>query len=617
MATPQHPRHPTSVSDGADVALRPLDLRAAEITGGFWFDRQTVNAETSIPDGLRRLHESGVVENFRVVATGSGEPRGPIFADSDVYKWLEAAAWEYGRQPDEQLLADQLEITRIVAAAQQPDGYLDTVVQLRRGERYGDPAHDHELYCAGHLFQAAVAQHRATGHTELLDVAVRLADHLVREFGPDGRPYVEGHPVVEMGLVELYRDTGRDDYLQLASRFVEERGHGLLHQQDPALDLTYFSDRVPVRETASPEGHAVRAVYLAAGAADVAAETGDRGLVTALADQFTGMATAKQYVTGGLGARWEGEAFGDPFELPPDRAYAETCAAIGAAQWAWRMLLSTGEARYADQIERLLLDAMLPGVSLRGDEFFYVNTLHLRSDANPDTERSAANGRRPWFDVACCPPNVMRTVASIAGYAATESADGLHLHQYATGHFAGGGVAVQVRTGYPFHGAVEVTVSEAREGATLALRVPGWASGATLDGRMVEPGTYVTVDRPLHAGDRVALHLPMTGRLTRADDRVDSVRGAVAIERGPLVYALEQVDQDEGVVLDDLRVTNDLEIEEVPGPGLVEGDVALRFKAIQIGRTGAPDREIKATAVPYFEWANRGVGPMRVWIPRI
>ena len=464
-------RHPTAVSDDADLALRPLDLDAARITAGFWLDRQSANRDVSIPDGLRRLHESGVLDNFRAVAAGAGEARGPIFADSDVYKWLEAAAWEYGREHDEQLLADQLELTRIVAAAQQPDGYLDTVVQLRRGKRYGDAAHDHELYCAGHLFQAAVAQHRATGRSELLDVAVRLADHLVREFGPDGRAYVEGHPVVEMGLVELQRETGNRDYLDLASRFVEERGHGLLHEQDPRLDLTYFSDRVPVRETTTPEGHAVRAVYLAAGAADVAAETADRDMVRALARQYEGMAAAKQYVTGGLGARWEGEAFGDPYELPPDRAYAETCAAIGAAQWAWRMLLSTGEARYADQVERLLLDAMLPGVSLAGGEFFYVNTLHLRAEATPDTERSAANGRRPWFDVACCPPNVMRTLASVASYAATESAQGLQLHQYASGDFTGGGLSVHVETGYPFDGRIAVDVTAAEDGAALALRM--------------------------------------------------------------------------------------------------------------------------------------------------
>ncbi|MGN6741870.1 MAG: glycoside hydrolase family 127 protein [Amnibacterium sp.] len=609
-------RHPTAVTADADLALHPLDLDRARITGGFWSDRQAVNRATSIPDGLKQLHESGVLENFRVAATGSGEARGPIFADSDVYKWLEAAAWEYGREPDEQLLRDQLEISRLVAAAQQPDGYLDTVVQLRRGRRYGDPAHDHELYCAGHLFQAAVAQHRATGRTELLDVAVKLADHLVREFGPTGRPYVEGHPVVEMGLVELYRETGRREYLELAARFVEERGRGLLHEQDPRLDLTYFSDRVPVRETVSPEGHAVRAVYLAAGAADVAAETADRDLLGALGRQFAGMASSKQYVTGGLGARWEGEAFGDPYELPPDRAYAETCAAIGAAQWAWRMLLATGEEHYAEQIERLLMNAMLPGVSLGGAEFFYVNTLHLRADADPDTERSAANGRRPWFDVACCPPNVMRTVASVAGYAATETSGGLQLHQYATGSYSGGGITIEVRTAYPFEGTALITVTEAREGATLALRIPAWAAGATVDGQPAEPGAYAVVQHDLHAGDRVDVRLPMAVRLTRPDERVDAVRGSVAIERGPLVYALEQADQADGVVLDDLRIPATPDFEEVPGPGLVDGDVSLRFRARQLGRDGAADREVSVTAIPYFEWANRGVGPMRIWIPQ-
>jgi DUF1680 family protein len=280
------------------------------------------------------------------------------------------------------------------------------------------------------------------------------------------------------------------------------------------------------------------------------------------------------------------------------------------------MLLSTGEARYADQIERLLLDAVLPGVSLRGDGFFYVNTLHLRADASPDTERSAANGRRPWFDVACCPPNVMRTVASVAAYAATESADGLQLHQYLTGDFSGGGVSVHVETGYPFEGTADIRVLDVQDGATLSVRIPAWAQGATLDGRAVEPGGHATVERRLQPGDRVQLRLPMTVRLTTGDERVDAVRGAVAIERGPLVYALEQTDQADAVVLDDLRMPAEPAFEEVPGPGLVEGDVALRFTAIQVGRAGRPDRPVTATALPYFEWANRGVGPMRIWVPR-
>jgi DUF1680 family protein len=259
---------------------------------------------------------------------------------------------------------------------------------------------------------------------------------------------------------------------------------------------------------------------------------------------------------------------------------------------------------------------MLPGVSLAGGEFFYVNTLHLRAEADPDTERSAANGRRPWFDVACCPPNAMRTLAGLAGYAATASGRGLQLHQYASGDFTGGGLSVHVETAYPFDGTITVEVTEAENGAALALRIPAWATGATVDGRTVEAGGYATVERELHAADRVELRLPMTVRLTRADDRVDAVRGAVAIERGPLVYAVEQADQDDDVVLDDVRIPDEPEITEVPGPGLVAGDVGLRFRAVQVGHGVGQDREVAVTAVPYFEWANRGVGPMRIWIPR-
>ena len=355
---------PAATSPDARTVLSPLGLEQVQITGGFWRDRQAANRDISIPDGYRQIHQAHNVRNFQIAAGADGEPEGPIFADSDVYKWLEAAAWEYGREPNEELLAQQLDLTAIVAAAQEDDGYLDTMVRLTRPERYTNPAHDHEHYCAGHLFQAAVAQSRATGHDELLDVAVKLADHLVRTFGKGKREDVDGHPVVEMGLVELYRQTGNRDYLDLAQYFVEARGHGLTGRY-PNANLTYLSDRVPVREQTTVEGHAVRAVYLAAGAADVATETGDAELLTALGRQYTHMMRTKQYVTGGLGSRWDGEAFGDPYELPSDRAYAETCAAIGGVQWAWRMFLATGEVHLrgpdrADALQRLSAGS-LPG----------------------------------------------------------------------------------------------------------------------------------------------------------------------------------------------------------------------------------------------------------------
>jgi uncharacterized protein len=624
---------PVAPTAGASGRLRPLSFGAARITGGLWAARQRVNREVAIPAGGKHLESAGNLDNLRIVAgTATGAARGPLFMDSDVYKWLEAAAWEHGRDASVELLHGQREVTAIVAAAQQPDGYLDSVVQLRDGgERYRRLPWSHEHYCAGHLFQAAVAQARATGDRGLLDVAVRLADHLVATFGPDRRRDVDGHPVVEMALVELYRETGTPAYLHLARFFVEARGHGLMagYGEEP----TYFSDRVPVREQSTVEGHAVRAVYLAAGAADVAAETGDAELLAALETQFAHMLATKTYLTGGLGARWDREAFGDPYELPPDRAYAESCAAVGGVQWAWRMLLATGDPRYADAAERMLLNALLPGVSLGGSEYFYVNPLQLRAGAHADDNRSPAHGRRGWFECACCPANIMRTLSSLGGYLVSTDADGIQLHQYATATVDVGDLRLTVETDYPWDGLIRVRVEQApARDRTLSLRVPGWAAGAVLtaggEPHDAAAGTYASVRRQWRAGDVVELVLPMPVRFTAADERIDAVRGCVAIERGPLVYAVEAVDQAPGVRVDGLRLDRAGRTRVEHRPDLLGGVTVVHA----VGRPGGdPDPggpyrdaatarpaagpEVPVVAVPYFAWANRGIGPMRVWLP--
>ncbi|WP_219419284.1 glycoside hydrolase family 127 protein [Pseudonocardia nigra] len=603
-------RRPADPTPAARVTLRPLGLGEARIAGGFWAPRQHVNATAAITQGRARLEEAGNLENLRIAAgVSSGEPVGPIFADSDVHKWLEAVAWEYDRRPSEELLEMQREVTALVAAAQADDGYLNSVVQVRHRDRgrYFDLPWSHEHYCAGHLIQAAVAQVRCTGDTALLDVAVKLADHLAETFGEDRRHDVDGHPVIESALVELHRETGVARYLELARYFVEARGHGLMESY--GKEPTYFSDRVPVREATTVEGHAVRAVYLAAGAADVAVELGDDALLQALRTQFDHMLATKAYVTGGLGSRWDWEAFGDPYELPADRAYAETCAAIGGVQWAWRMLLATGDARYADAIERMLFNGFLAGISLSGTEYFYVNPLQLRADAHPDENRSPAHGRRGWFACACCPPNVMRTLASLDGYLATRDDSGVQLHQYAPGTVTADGIALTVETEYPWDGRVRVGVDAAPGPFTLALRVPAWAEGATVTAggatRPAEPG-YVRVDAT--AGDVVELHLPMAVRTTTAHPRVDAVRGCVALERGPLVYAAEQADH--RVPVDDLHIDADARAGATHRPDLLGGVTVVTAR----GSSG--EEELDLTLVPYFAWANRGAGPMRVWIPR-
>jgi len=628
---------PVAPTSGAACRLRPVPLEAVSITGGVWAARRQINGDVGVPAGRERLESAGNLDNLRIAAgTTSGTARGPVFMDSDVYKWLEAAAWEYARHPSEELLAAQREVTAIVAAAQQPDGYLDSVVQLRGGERYGELGWSHEHYCAGHLFQAAVAQVRCTGERGLLEVAVRLADHLVRTFGENGRHDLDGHPEVETALVELYRETGNRDYLELARFFVDARGQERIvaYGREPA----YFSDRVPVREQTTVEGHAVRAVYLGAGAADVAIELGDDELLRVLERQFAAMEATKTYITGGLGSRWDGEAFGDPYELPPDQAYAESCAAIGGIYWAWRMLLATGDPRYADAAERKLYNGFLAGVSLSGEEFFYVNSLHIRADALADESRSPVHGRRPWFDVACCPPNIMRTLASLPGYLATTDTDGVQLHQYAPGTVTaavpGGEVRFSVETEYPWEGLVRVRVEQAPDSEwTLSMRVPGWAEGARLqvDGQeqSAPAGAYAQVTRSWRAGDTVELSLPMTVRFVAADERVDAVRGCVAIERGPIVFAVEHVDQADGLVVDDLRVDPSGPTTAEYRADLLDGVTVVTARGRADNHTTAewpyrPDgdgpaaygRDVDVTAIPYFSWANRGVGPMRVWLPR-
>ncbi|WP_144751540.1 glycoside hydrolase family 127 protein [Curtobacterium pusillum] len=644
-----HTATPVLPTADAHLTLRPLPTGDARITGGFWALRQERNGRDAIRGGYALLEAAGNFRNLRIAAgLEDGDATGPIFMDSDVTKWLEAVAWEYGRAPSEDLLELQREVTALYAQAQADDGYLDSVQQIRgKGERYTDLKWSHEMYCAGHLYQAAVAQHRATGDTGLLEVAIKNADHLVRTFGDgDGKTTdIDGHPVVEMGLVELYRETGNRDYLDLAHWFVDARGHGIIERAGG--EPTYFSDRVPSRQATTVEGHAVRAVYLAAGAVDVAIETGDTELLTASERQFADMLATKAFITGGLGARWDWEAFGDPYELPTDRGYAETCAAIGGIQWAWRLLLATGKPEYADAIERLLYNAFLAGVSLAGTEYFYVNPLQQRDHAHQDENRSPAHGRRGWFDCACCPPNIMRTFASLDGYLATATDGGLQLHQYATASLG----RVDVETGYPHDGHVRVTVTEDGPLA-LGLRIPAWSDTTTVTGPdgtdSPAPGTLHVIDREWTAGDTVELAFDTTPHRYVADTRIDAARGQVAIERGPLVYAVEQADQ-QGFTVDDLTVDADATITEDRQDGLLDGIVTLRvpgrapaehvqaawpYRRLDgpggadhaLDATSVDDaagsagpatglQAVTATAVPYYAWANRGAAPMRVWLP--
>ena len=616
---------PVAPSSGV---LTPLGLGAVRITGGFWAERQRVNAETSLAHCDTWEQRSGWIDNFVRAAGGEDATRtGMSFSDSDVYKMLEAMAWEVARSDDPVLDARIEEIAGLMAAAQRPDGYLNTHFDgPGLPARYSDFEWGHELYCYGHLFQAAVARLRSGRRGLLVEVALKAADHVCGVFGDGGLEAICGHPEVEVALVELYRATGERQYLDQARRFIERRGHRLLGEIEFGAD--YFQDDLPVREATVFRGHAVRAGYLAAGAVDVAVETGDDELLAIVRAQYDATLARRTYLTGGVGARHAGEAFGEDWELPADQAYCETCAAISSVMVSWRLLLATGDEKYADVMERTLYNAIAVSPSATGDAFFYANPLHKRvpgqpSDPDQICPRPPSQMRAPWFTVSCCPTNVARLFASISSLWATVDGATLRLHQFGAGVIDtrlvdGRRVVLTVRTGYPFDGDVEVEVLEAPAGEwELALRVPGWArasfEGLTRSGRLASA-------RNLRDGERVRMHLDLAPRLVTADTRIDAVRGCVAVERGPLVLCLESVDLPGGAMVDEFHL-------DAAAGALADGDgaaVSGRLLAAEPAAwpygDGAPvgwGQPVTARLVPYQRWGNRGPSSMRVWLPTL
>ncbi len=612
--------------------LYSFPLSNIVLTGGFWLNRQTVNRQVSLRHGYRQLERAGNLNNFRLaIGSGVGSYRKPVFMDSDVYKWLEAVAYDLSNVRDAELERMADEVIALVMAAQQPDGYLNTYYQVNKpDQRWTNLDHDHELYCAGHLFEAAVAMHRATGDRRLLEVACRFADHIASVFGPDKRAGAPGHPEIELALVELYRETGERRYLDLAAFFVDQRGQNKMKGYG-RLGPAYQQDHVPVREATAVEGHAVRQLYLTAGVTDLYMETGEPALLAAMERLWYDMTTRKMHVIGGFGSEPDGEAFGPPYDLPNDHCYCETCAAIAAMMWNWRMLLVTGEARFADLLERSLYNGFLSGVSLDGSRYFYVNLLQSRGGIE----------RPEWYGCACCPPNVMRQIAMVAHYAATVREDGIQIHQYMPVTLVANGegsprATLRMETDYPWDGKVRLTVDEADGSVwTLALRIPSWCKGAMLgvNGNPVEPfvieNHVTTIRQAWQAGDVIELELAMPPLLIEAHPRVDATRDCVAIQRGPLIYCLEEGDQP-GVDLLDVALDVAAPLRAIPRPDLLGGVVSIEAQGKVLDlvpwkeqlyrsfvRSIPSYREVILTAVPYYAWANRGPGAMRVWIPRV
>lgn len=615
----------------------PLPFDATELgEGGRLGAWQVVNAHSTIPHCIDQLEASGTIDNFRRALGKSDAPFvGMWFADSDLYKTLEAVAWEQGRGGADRT-AYVTEMTELLAAVQRSDGYLNSWYQVEKPQAVFDELRDgHELYCLGHLIQAAVAWQRATGATELLDVARRFADLVVARFGAGGAEGYCGHPQIESALVELYRATGQQDYLDLARRMIDLRGKGELANDHSGP--RYYQDHEPVRTADEATGHAVRQIYLATGAADVYLETGDEEMLAYCLRIWESAHATKMYVTGGFGARHRDESFGDAYELPAERAYAETCAGIANVLWNWRLLVATGQSRFADELERSLYNAVAVGVSRHGDAFFYSNPLQVRTTHAEDKDWNSFVHRVPWFDCACCPPNLGRLIASLHHYVATRSGDELQVHLYADADIQAGATddLVRMRTGYPWDGGVRIDVPAATGLTAIRLRVPGWTTRRSLrlDGEFVPAPVvdgYLVVALPSD-GASIELDLDMPVEIVAPHPHVDAVRGSRAVRRGPVVYALEAVDLPDGVLLEDVRLDERAPIQlsdEVTG---LDVPVTLLARGVVVPAAGhplygadpaehtdpAPAEEIELRLVPYYRWGNRGTGAMRVWIPQV
>lgn len=612
--------------------LRPLGLAEVEITGGFWGRRQEVNSAATIGHCHEWMERLSWVGNFQAAAEGRlpEDRNGVVFTDSDVYKLMEAAAWEFGRSGSADADRRFTDLTSVIAPVQEEDGYLNTVFgRPGQPDRYSDLEWGHELYCYGHLLQAAVARARTGRADEFVEVAKRVADHVCNVFGDGGIERVGGHPEIELGLVELARVTGEERYLHQASLFIDRRGHQTL--ADIHWGRSYFQDDVPVRDQVAFTGHSVRALYLAASAVDVAADTGDEALLESIIGQWERTVARRTYLTGGMGSHHDGEKFGEDFVLPPDRAYSETCAGIASVMLSWRLLLATGETRYADLAERTLYNVVATSPAPDGRSFFYANPLHQRVPGvvpSPDfvSNRAASSLREPWFAVSCCPTNVARTFASLASYLATTDDSGLQIHQYADSRISttigkGRRVIVDVSTKYPAEGKISIRVNET-DGSSwaLTLRVPPWSSESWLvvagERKKVGPG-QVVVERSFAVDDVVELELDTSPRWTWPDPRIDSVRGCVAVERGPLVLCVESVDLPGEQSVDTVRVD--------PGSDLVESDGVVSAAGSLVAFEDRPwpvpgpvlsgRSDVVVPLTPYHDWANRGPSTMRVWMP--
>ncbi|POZ93411.1 glycoside hydrolase family 127 protein [Petrotoga halophila] len=606
--------------------LTPCSISSVKIKG-FMNDYLETMLKVTIPSQYELLESTGRIDNFRI-ASGKkeGSFKGLVFNDSDVYKWLEAASYALLFTNDDDLKEKIDNTIKEVKDAQEDNGYLNTYFMFeRKKERWTDLATKHELYCAGHLIQAAIAHKRVTGEDTLFDVAIKFADLIVDTFGPDKKRGAPGHPEIEMALVELYRETKNQKYLNLAKYFLEERGNGYASTYR-FFNPEYYIDHKPFKELDEMTGHAVRMLYLCTGATDIYLETGDEEIFSTIERLWENLVTKKMYITGGAGSRYEGESFGEDYELPNRRAYTETCAAIASYMWNYRMFLVTGEGKYVDLMELVLYNGLLSGISIDGKHYFYVNPLEDRGKKR----------RQPWYECACCPPNISRTLTSFPGYIYTTSDEGVYINLYENSQaniiYKEKEVKITQETDYPWDGKIRIIVStEVIDPFSLFLRIPSWANvfDITVDGeklnKNLEKG-FLKIFKPWKGPHEIILNLPMDIKFVESHPFVRENLDKVALKRGPMVYCIEKADNKEGDVWNYLIDLNE-KIE--PENYQINSKRVIKLKAkgyhediqnwegrlySQSGRVKGEKKKIDINLIPYFAWANREEGPMAVWI---
>ena len=621
--------------------ITPVQFTSVKVSDGFWGQRLKASREVTIPLAFSKCEETGRYENFVKAAHPSEEYKvgGFSFDDTDVYKTIEGASYVLQTYPDKKLEAYIDSVLAIVAGGQEPDGYLYTARTMNplhphnwAGEKRWEKVEElsHEFYNLGHMVEGAVAHYQATGKRNFLDIAIRYADCVCREvgLGPGQVDRVPGHQIAEMALCRLYLATGDRKYLEQAKYFLDRRGRTA--HRDP-----YNQSHLPVTEQDEAVGHAVRATYMYSGIADVAALTGDKEYIEAIDRIWDNIVGKKLYITGGIGATNQGEAFGQNYELPNAEAYCETCAAIGNVYVNHRMFLLHGDSKYYDVLERTLYNGLLSGVSLKGDGFFYPNP--LASEGGYE--------RKPWFGCACCPSNICRFIPSVPGYVYAVKDDDLYVNLYMsntlTQKVKGKDVILRQETGYPWNGDVNIIIDKnAAKSFSLKLRIPGWvrgevapgglysyADGKSLNYKVLVNGEevssdldkgYFTITRNWKKGDKVSLHLDMEPRIVTAREEVEADKGRIAVEMGPIVYCAEQPDND-------FRVSGFL-VGEKPDLKVTDGDIVGhpvkkitlegRYFTHGLGKGEMIVRDVTATLVPYYAWCHRGAGYMSVWLAK-